>query len=221
MTETLPLPRGRVKAHHVPAMMVIPCGRAIGKSTTSMVTTFVGAIRKNWEPITDWKSNLVLREWAAIGAQLLASGRREYRIGTMYIEYANVALPGDPAPIPTFDRNPASGVTYYNALITNPANDYLRVPIIAAPVDTSDPVLYPKGNLVTFFAQTQGTVGVHSKPFGDVYNSTVIGAALVATPNPDDATEDLVLSRFYFDVPEQKPKLPTGQIGLEWELTLQ
>lgn len=169
---------------------------------------------------TPWVSNLVLREWGGIVGKLLTLGSNNYRISTMYLEFENVPVPNTPVSIPVFDRDPPSGVSYYNGLITSLNRDYLRVPMIAGILDSTDQILYPNGNLLTFFAQTSGVVGVHGKPFSDANNSVVFGGALVATPDVNDATQDLILSRFYFPVADQQPKLPTGQIGLEWELTL-
>lgn len=173
------------------------------------------------EPRTRWSSNLVLRSWAAIVGKLLLTGEQQYRISGMYIEFENVPSPGDVSAVPSFDRDPDSGVAYYDGLALSATRDYLRVPMVAGTLESSDEELYPDGNLVTFFAQTGGVVGVHGKDFGEVNNSVVIGAALVAQRVQADATQDLVLSRFYFDSDEQQPKLDTGQVGIEWELELQ
>lgn len=168
-----------------------------------------------------WNSNLVLQEWAAIIIQLLSRGATNFRISGMYLEYYNVAAPDDPAPIPSYDRGPNSGVAYYSSLAGIANSDYLRVPIIAATTGTSNATQYPEGNLLTFFAQTGGVAGVWGKPFGNAYNSVIIGGALVAEVDPSDATQDLVFSRSYYTVENQQPKLATGQVGVEWELEFQ
>lgn len=166
-----------------------------------------------------WKPNQVLYEWATIVAQSLLNGGIQYRIGGMYIEFANVASPGDVVPVPSFTR--ADGSDYYNALAGSPDIDYLRVPLTAGVLNTTDMTLFPKGNLPTFIARTQGAVGVHGKPFSDVHNSTVFGAALVAFPDFSDQTQDLIFSRFYVATNQQLIKTPTSQIGIDWEIPLQ
>lgn len=172
-----------------------------------------------WEPLTDWQHNDVLYDWAAIGARLLTQGLSGYRIGGLYLEYKNVASPSDTVAPPAFDRS--GGIGYYNALASSPNIDYLRVPLVAASFDSSDAIKFPNGNRCSFFAMSQGTVGVHGKAFSDVNNSKVYGGALVAIPSLADATQDIVFSRFYLSSGEQQVKLPTSQLGLSWQLVLE
>lgn len=163
-----------------------------------------------------YQDNLVLYSWATIAANLLALGNAAYKIAAMYIEFDNS---GAPVAAPVYDRT--GGISYYQGLSTSAVRDYLRVPIIAATVTSDNPTLYPGGNLMTFFAQTAGTAGVQGKTFSDVANSRVIGAALVATPNFADATQDQVYSRIYFSTSNQQAKLPTSQVGVDWPISLQ
>lgn len=205
-------PRGRVRGFRVEDYYVPT------RDDDKMYLIPGGTLIPLWKPATKFKHNLILREWGAIVGRLLLREGTKYGIGGMYIEYANSASPVAP---PTYDRDPDSGVEYYNSLATDPTIDYLRLQIISGMLRVSDTDLYPKGNQPTFFAMTGGTSGVHGKPFSDAADSRVIGAALVAMPDESDSTQDLVLSRFYFDESEQIPKLATGQIGIEWEITLQ
>lgn len=167
-----------------------------------------------------WEPNALLFEWGAIFGQLLLRRGLNYGISGMYIEFENTGSPGAPVAAPTFTRGPHEGRDYYNSLSSSSDRDYLRVNLISAVLNSSDPVNFPKGNEPTFFAQTSGVVGVHGKPFSDVNNSTVFGGALVAFVDETDHTQDLVLSRFYMSVGQQQVKLPTSQIGFEWRLTL-
>lgn len=178
---------------------------------------FPPAVIHEIEPVTKFKHNLILREWGAIVGKLLLREGPQFGIGGMYIEFANSA---SPVSVPSYDRGPDSGVEYYNSLSGDSTKDYLRVQLISGVLGVSDQTTFPKGNQPTFFAMTSGTTGVHGKAYSDVANSRVIGAALVAMPDEADATQDLVFSRFYFDTDEQIPKLATGQIGVEWEVTL-
>lgn len=208
-------PRGRVRAY-----CVFPCGRNQGKCTWLTMPGPDGRLH-HWSQRTEFQPNLVLYEWGAIVGNLLLKQGLKFGIGGMYLEFANVASPGDPVPVPPLERDPSMGVAYYDDLATSPDTDYLRVPLVAGTLNSSDATNFPKGNSPTFFAQSTGLVGVHGKPFSDVNNSVVFGAALVAFLDQDDPTQDLVFSRFYFDVSSQQPKLATSQIGIEWPVDLE
>lgn len=171
-----------------------------------------------WVPATDWSANLVLYEWAALAARaLLSSGN--YRINGMYLEFKNVAGPGDPVAVPVFDRTRSRD--YYDDLADSPDADYLRVPLHASLVESSDESLYPQGNRMILSARSQGIAGVHGKPYSHANNSVVYGMALVGMVHTTDATQDLIFSASYWQVAEQQPKLATSQVGVEWELTLE
>lgn len=212
--------KGRVRAYRVgSAHDIFPPIPGLTRCAipTNNMTLMQGSVLPGlWTRETDWQHNDVLYDWAAMGVKLFAGGDARYRIAGMYLEYANAVAP---VPVPSVTR--AGGIAYYNSLGGTPDNDYLRVPLTAFTVDSSDAELFPQGNRMTFFAMTQGVVGVHGKPFSDVANSTVIGGALVAIPDVGDRTKDLVFARFYLPVDAQQAKLATSQIGLEWQEELQ
>jgi hypothetical protein len=164
--------------------------------------------------ITPWRPNLVLFEWAPIVARRLVLDEPDYILRGMFIEFENVTLPGDPVSAPTFDRT--GGLSYYNGLVSDPDRDYLRVPALPFPIDSTDETTFPKGNRITLTGQTAGGVGVHGKTFSDTVNSKVFGAALVGFKADGDASQDLVFSRFYFSVADQQIKLPTSDISITW-----
>lgn len=165
-----------------------------------------------------WKHNLVVYDWATIVGKLLR-GDASYRLSAMYIEFANVASPGDPVSEPSLDRSGAAA--YYAGLADDPEKDYLRVPLYASGMESSDDELFPGGNLLRLYARTSGVVGVHGKPFSAGDNSTVFGAALVSTPDFANAELDVVFSRWYAETEEQRPKEVNSQVAVEWELTLE
>lgn len=199
--------RGRVRAHSV--HKVTP-----GKQPYRL---FDEERKELWLPQTSFKNNLVLNQWGTIVAKLLSNGDSRYRLGGMYLEFENTASPGDPVSAPTFDRT--RDITYYDDLVGSGSRDYLRVPMTASQL-LSDGEGFVNNQLV-FFARSSGTVGVHGKTFSDSVNSTIFGASLVAFIDNNDATQDLLLSSFYFAVADQQQKLSTSQVGIEWELTLQ
>jgi len=170
-----------------------------------------------WTPSTDWKSNLVLYQWATITSQLLAVGSSNYRIAGMYLEFENVASPSTTVTPPSFDRT--RDITYYDDLVASSTRDYLRVPMTASPIGSQGTDL--SNNQTVFFARSSGTQGVHGKTFSDSVNSKIFGASLVAFVNNNDSTQDLLFSSFYFNTADQQIKLATSQVGIEWELTLQ
>ncbi len=161
-------------------------------------------------PATGWHKNLVLYDWATIVGNLLTLGSSAYKIGGMYLEFENVASPGDPVSPPTVTR--ADGLSYYSGLEGSPDRDYLRVPLLSALLD---------GDQMTFVAQSQGTEGVNGVAFGAASNSKLFGAALVAMPDEDDPTQDIVFSRFYAEEADQIEKPDSAaQLTATWGLQL-
>lgn len=188
--------------------------RPVGRARPSLI------IQGHEVCIGRWCKNAVLLDWTTIVGTLLTQGKVNYRLSMMYIEFQNLSDPDDPADIPAFNADdPAAGIDYFNGLIDSADRDYLRVPLIAATLSSTDETRFPspKGNLMTFFAQTQGVVGTHGKSFSDVDNSKVVGGALISAPDSGDATQDLAYNRFYFDVGDQQVKLPTSQVGVTVE----
>ena len=76
-----------------------------------------------------------------------------------------------------------------------------------------------QGNCCVFFAQSQGPSGVHGRPFSDGVNSHVFGIALVASPAPNDPSQDVIFARSYYAPEHQVPKVPSGQIGIQYPIT--
>lgn len=169
-----------------------------------------------WKPVTGFQHNLILYEWATIVAKLLTSGDSRYRISGMYLEFENTDNPGDPVSPPVFDRT--RSVDYYNSLSLSSNRDYLRVPVIATELNSVGENL--TNNSMSYFARSSGSVGVHGKPFSAAANSVVFGGSLVAIVDNADATQDLLYSSWYYDPADQQQKLPSSQIGIEWETTL-
>ena len=173
-----------------------------------------------WTPCTQLKPNLVVYEWTQLVSKLLTTGDSRYRIAGMYLEFENKASSGATISIPTFDRT--RNVTYYTSMMPSVgglARDYLRVPLTANQTLSVGTGL--TNNQLIFFARSSGTAGVKNTPFDSTNNSTIFGASLVAFVDATDATRDLVLSSFYFAAGDQQQKLPTSQIGVEWQVTLQ
>lgn len=170
-----------------------------------------------WDLFAPLRNNLVMVDAAVAMANLL-TGHPNFRIAAMYFEFQNVAELGDTVTVPTYDDTDT--LAYYASLADSEDTDYLRVPILASTV-TSSSDLYPLGNICTFFAQTAGIVGVNGKSFAatvDSGGSVVYGAALVATPDFDDPTQDLIVSRYYYATDLQQAKLASSQISSSWPL---
>lgn len=166
--------------------------------------------------ITPWKSNLILNSASTIAAKL-CQGDSLYRLAVMYIEFANVASPGDTVAGPSFDAT--DGREYYDSLLLDETKDYLRVPISVFGLSASNETLFPGGNILTMMARTAGLVGMNGKPFSADYNSTIIGGAIAATPEPLNHDADVLFSRWYNEEEAQLLKLSTSQIAAEWAVT--
>lgn len=214
--DNVPPPQGFVRIHHVSECLAVKSADALAKKLRWRTEE----LPNGWMPKTGWTHNDVLYEWGAIVGPLLLRQGLNYGVSGMYIEFENTASPGDPVDVPTVSRDADQGVDYYNALVDSADRDYLRIPLIAGSLRSTDVVKFPIGNAPTFFAMTSGVEGVHGKPFSYASNSVVFGGALVAFVDDSDPTQDLVFSRFYLEVALQQAKLDTSQIGFEWQLRL-
>lgn len=171
------------------------------------------------------KENQIQYAWGAVATQCIGLGNRNFRINAMYVEYENVADPEDPITPPTYGRD--EDRSYYNDLGLSGTRDFLRVPLLIQPTigieEGFEDFFIPgvSGNLLTFHAQTQGTIGFHGKSFNDGVNSKVFGVALVATPVFADPSQDIVFARTYFDTEDQTPKLASSQIGITWDVVFE
>jgi hypothetical protein len=158
--------------------------------------------------------------WGAIAARAIALGDRTYKLSAMYVEFENVASPGDAVTVPTID--PADGIDYYLDLASSPTRDFLRIPLDVSPVlsvvDGYDSIPDDEGNQVQLFATTQGVTGANGKTFSNGANSKIFGVALVATPEWGDRTRDIVFARSYFEVADQQLKQPSSQHTLSYRL---
>lgn len=168
------------------------------------------------------RENQTQFSWGFIAAQAIGRGNRDYRLSTMYIEFSNVASPGDPVTTPTFDRS--EGLEYYQDLSLSADKDFLRVSLLGDPtlgIEAGYEDFFTDGvdgNKLTFLAQTQGSSGFHGKTFSNAANSKVYGAALVATPDFSDQSKDVIFARMYYPSGEQQVKPTSGQVGITWDV---
>jgi hypothetical protein len=168
------------------------------------------------------KPNQLQYEWGAIAAFCIGLGNRSYKISAVYIEYENVADPGDPVTVPAYEKS--EGREYYESLAFSSDRDFLRVPLSVQPtlgIETGYEDYFTEGvngNKLTFSTQSQGTSGFHGKPYSNAANSKVFGVALVATPEFADPTKDLIFARTYFEVADQAVKPVSSQFGITWEV---
>ena len=139
--------------------------------------------------------NIVTYEGIDLLGKLLAG--RDYAINTMYMEFTN----GD---VPSISPDPADGRSYYAALDGGSSDsDYLRIPLNNEPSLSSTDDSKFETNKVTFLGMSTGqTAGRGGKLFGST--SQVYGVALVAAPDPNDASKDIVFSRSYDFTAKQK-----------------
>lgn len=171
------------------------------------------------------KENQIQYAWGAVATQCIGLGNRNFRISAMYVEYENVADPEDVITPPVFGRD--EDRSYYNDLGLSGTRDFLRVPLLIQPTIGIESgfedyfIEGVSGNLLTFHAQTQGTLGFHGKAFNDGVNSKVFGVALVATPVFSDPSQDIVFARTYFETSDQTPKLASSQIGITWDVAFE
>jgi hypothetical protein len=178
-------------------------------------------------PIVE-QHNQIQYTWGPIAARALGlrpqPDRPSYHISAIYFEFENVLTPE------TAVSEPASfskelGISYYNSF--GQYRDFLRVPLILEPGRSTSTGYESKlpfehqDNQLTFFAQTSGNSGVRGVSFGNSVsgrNSKIYAAALVAAPNFNDPTKDIIFARTVFSEAHQVPKEASSQIGITWNI---
>ena len=176
--------------------------------------------------------NQIQYSWGYIAAKQIGyrpgPDRPNYHISALYLEFENQADPAVEISVAPFGRE--LGITYYNNLGSSTNRDFLRIPLILEPAGSVSTGF--EGNLpteqqlnkLTFFAQSVGTVGVHGKDFshsGVGGTSKVYAAALVAAPDFNDRTKDVIFARTMFQPANQVTKEASSQIGLTWDIAFE
>ncbi|MFA7162465.1 MAG: hypothetical protein WC083_07850 [Candidatus Methanomethylophilaceae archaeon] len=158
-----------------------------------------------------WACNKVQYSGADAMAKLM-SGDIGFKPSAMYLEFYNGDIGQWQEPDVDFD----GAAAYYASLGSSPNGDYLRVPL-AVPASTSSGGVNYGANLLSFLAMTAGNEGVHGKPFG--IGSYVVGGSIVAVPDWDDSSKDLIVTRGYLPGPLEKPMAP-GEVVVRWKLAI-
>lgn len=170
--------------------------------------------------------NQIQYTWGPIAARALGlrpqSDRPSYHISAIYFEFENVLTPETAVSEATsFPKE--LGISYYASF--GEYRDFLRVPLILEPArgtsvgyENKLPIDH-QDNQLTFFAQTSGNSGVRGVNFGNSVsgrNSKIFAAALVAAPDFNDPTKDIIFARTVFSEAHQVPKEASSQIGITW-----
>lgn len=171
--------------------------------------------------------NQIQYTWGHVAARALGlraqNDRPKYNISAVYFEFENVADRDTViSEAQSFPRTLSRA--YYNSFAG--ARDFLRVPLIIEPTlgtSLNYSELLPVGqneNQLTFFAQTAGTAGSRIGFGNNVngQNSKIFAAALVATPDINDPTKDVIFARTVFPAGQQIPKDASSQIGITWNI---
>lgn len=150
----------------------------------------------------------ILRIWVAAGVQLLGDVSHKYGISRFYIEFGNVPDANDVVTTPDFDVD--DGIEYYVGLSEDPCCDFVREPVAYIEKFVSNSSLFSLPHALKAYAQTTAVEGIHGKPFTSLAISKITGGALVAAPDPNDYTKDILISRWYYDSNKQVVR-PDGQ----------
>ena len=143
-------------------------------------------------------------------------GDNTHPINCIYIEFMNVASPGDTVAVPAATEE--EGLEYYNNLAAD--RDFIRAPIVG-PSQISiasgyTPYFGPgEGNTLESRADTAATAGELGRPFSSVNNSKVYGLALVSVPDWTDRTKDIVIQRAYYSSGADQMLKPAGSSSFQ------
>ena len=146
------------------------------------------------EPVAKVKNLDMFGAYDVIGRAM--AGYSAYYINTYYFEFVNAAAV--PVPVaPSFTRD--DQISYYLGLAAN--QDFLRIPIAIAPSVSGSTADY-ESNKVDYFGVSSGHIaGFNGTLFNNAQQSTVVGIALVCSPEITDQSQDIVCARAYFDTP--------------------
>jgi hypothetical protein len=121
----------------------------------------------------------------------------------MYIEFENMDSPGNNPTGSVADID--NDVTYFTGL--GAGRDFIRIAVLK-PSQTNASAVEYSNNRVTFIGQVlDETNGVNGNEVfgtdGASIFSYIYGAAIVAVPDVNDVTKDLIIARSYFTALEQ------------------
>ena len=183
----------------------------INKHTMNL--SIMGSPRLSSGQKTIGTKNTIMDGMTTVLASYL-SGTIEGGVNCMYIEYINLASPGDPIAIPTYDKE--DDVSYYMGLQYSPDIDIVRVPISLR----SNPEPNYAGNLeVSFYAATSAIAGQFGKPLEAASNSAVYGCALVYARDMNNMSQDIVVARHY-PVGARLEKADGEQVICTWPIEI-
>lgn len=160
-----------------------------------------------------------VRSGLALAKQM--RGDNDCPINCIYIEYENVAGPGDTATAPA--ATTTEGLEYYDNLPDG--QDFIRAPLLGLPPLSIASGYSPyfgdgEGNTVTFSAMTAAVAGELGRPFTNGANSKVYGLALVCVQDWTDRSRDVVVQRAYYaDEPDQVLKPASGSFQVTYPIT--
>jgi hypothetical protein len=124
------------------------------------------------------------------------------RFDFAYVEFSN----GDA--VPPADVAVQTLRSHFDSLKSTADRDYLRIPILS---HSLEPSKEGKPQLTLLIA-TDGTHGVHGKPFSSTSGSRVYAVTIVASQMND--REDIFAARHHYAVAEQLSKPESGSITL-------
>ena len=134
----------------------------------------------------------------------------------VYLEYENLAAPGDPVVEPADATDRDVGLDYYTGLAS--PRDYVRVPVdLVTTLATTDAAKYV-ANIATILAVAAGSAGENGLAFSESVNSAVYGATLVAVPDTVNASQDIVFARAYW-ASAPLPKAVGRNFAFRWPIT--
>ena len=154
--------------------------------------------------LIDEKKNLVTYGGSDILAKALAN---ELKVNCIYVVFEN-----NPAAIRISTDASNIAATYATS---SPNRSFVRVPTMGDPVYSSTDPDYAN-NEVSFLGVTDGSSEFPAVPVTDGV-SVFYHSALVAAPDMDDQTKDVVFSCANFS--SDQTKVAGAQIGIRWTLT--
>lgn len=189
---------------------ILPFAKLAGRFQISVCTP-----QKLPPLLNRWTKNSVQFGAADVLGRLLSGDIRVVPAG-MYMEFTNNL--GAWVRPTNFGRE---GYTYFHSILAG--TDVIRVPLLQTPGYDASSDIYAS-NQTTFIAQSGGADGVAGKNAVLTFDravSYVVGGGLIAMPDPDDWSQDLVLTRGYVASADAilRPASP-NEVMMRWQFVI-
>ena len=136
------------------------------------------------------------------------TGTSGTKLDIAYLEYVNGSAVTKP------ESNASNSTGYYDRLNETPDRDFLRCAVLSHQLREN-----LQGRPVLFLTiSSDGTEGVHGKPFSASAGSRIYGVTLAASQASGNISDDILFATHYYEPAEQMEKPGNGGVMLSFNI---